>query len=240
MASSATSEATEIKRRGRQRLIGAIALVALLVVFVPMFLDKEPRPSGTGPNLQIPPKDNAPPMAPPAKAAAEVSKGSTADAPAVQASTPPVIPPPAEKQAQVDKQAPAEKPAASEKPAPAPEKAAPAAPRETPPKPAPAPAATVTPATPPAKAESAPVASQTAPKGAFAVQVGAFRDETKLRQARDKLAAAKVPHYTERLDAKGGNLTRLRAGPFDTREQAEAALATLKRNALDGKVVPLP
>jgi DedD protein len=74
----------------------------------------------------------------------------------------------------------------------------------------------------------------------FAVQVGAFRDESKLDQARRKLVAAKVPHYTERLDAKGGALTRLRAGPFATREAAESALAQLKLSALDGKVVPLP
>jgi cell division septation protein DedD len=48
-----------------------------------------------------------------------------------------------------------------------------------------------------------------------------------------------VVHYTERLEAAGGPLTRLRAGPFATREAAETALAVLKRAALDGKVVPL-
>ena len=72
------------------------------------------------------------------------------------------------------------------------------------------------------------------------MQVGAFRDEAKLDQARQKLLAAKVPHYTERLEAKAGPLTRLRAGPFPTREAAEAALSTLKRVALEGKVVTLP
>ena len=74
----------------------------------------------------------------------------------------------------------------------------------------------------------------------FAVQVGAFRDEDKLKQARDKVAAAGVLHFTERLDSQGGALTRLRAGPFPTREAAESAQATLKRAGLDGKVVPLP
>jgi DedD protein len=69
--------------------------------------------------------------------------------------------------------------------------------------------------------------------------VGAFRDEAKLAQSREKLAAAGVVHYTERLESKGGALTRLRAGPFPTREAAEAALAKLKRASLDGKVVPL-
>ena len=72
------------------------------------------------------------------------------------------------------------------------------------------------------------------------MQVGAFRDEAKLDQARQKLLVAKVPHYTERLEAKAGPLTRLRAGPFPTREAAETALGTLKRAALEGKVVTLP
>ena len=63
----------------------------------------------------------------------------------------------------------------------------------------------------------------------FAVQVGAFRTRPSLKQAREKLVAAGVPHYTERLEAQGGELTRLRAGPFPTREAAEAALAVLKR-----------
>jgi cell division septation protein DedD len=35
-------------------------------------------------------------------------------------------------------------------------------------------------------------------------------------------------------------LTRLRAGPFATREAAEKALAALKAASLDGQVVPLP
>ena len=48
-------------------MIGAIALVAILVVFVPMVLDSEPRPPRPDKALAIPPKDNAPPLpAPPA------------------------------------------------------------------------------------------------------------------------------------------------------------------------------
>ncbi len=72
------------------------------------------------------------------------------------------------------------------------------------------------------------------------MQVGAFRDETRLAQARAKLVAAKLPHYTERLDSPSGDLTRLRAGPFPTREAAEKAVAQLKRAGAGGQVVPLP
>jgi DedD protein len=193
MASTGSPEASEIRSRGRRRLIGAIALVMLLVVFVPMFLDSEPRPAGKEPSATIPPRDNAPPLPAPKAAdpkVAQVKPAELAPAPAKAPESRVVAPlPPAGKV------------------------------------PAPAPAAAVV---APAKLEG------------FAVQVGAFRDEEKLRQLREKLAAASVVHYTERLDSKAGPLTRLRAGPFATRDEAEAALVKLKRAAVDGKVVPLP
>ncbi len=210
MASTATSEASEIRRRGRRRLIGAIALVVLLVVFVPMVLDSEPRPSLTGPSAVIPPKENAPALPPPPPAKGEPAKAAPAEPP---------------------KAAPAEPPKAAVAEA---AKASPAeAARVTP----------VAPATEPAAADKSPPAKAPAdsPKlQGFAVQVGAFRDEAKLKQSREKLAAAGVVHYTERLDSKSGPLTRLRAGPFATRAEAEAALAKLKRSSVEGKVVPLP
>lgn len=173
MATSASNEASEIRRRGRQRLIGAVAIVLLLVVFVPMVLDSEPRPARNEPALSIPPRENPPPL-----------------------------------------------------PSPAPARSA--APDSEPPK---APSVTPEPA---AKAAPAPRLE------GFAVQVGAFRDEEKLRQARDKMAAAGIAHYTERLENPAGALTRLRAGPFPTREAADAAAAKLRGIALQGQVVPLP
>jgi DedD protein len=196
MASPASSEASEIRRRGRQRLIGAVALVLLLVVFVPMVLDSEPRPARPQPG--IPSRENAPPLPPPAPSAAKSTEAKTAEPPKV-----------------------AETKVAETKVAA--KGTDPFAPKS---------------GTPPKVAE--PKAAPSPKLEGFAVQVGAFRDEAKLKQARDKMAAAGVTHYTERLEASGGPLTRLRAGPFPTREAAETAQATLKRAALDGKVVPLP
>jgi DedD protein len=165
MATSASNEASEIRRRGRQRLIGAVAIVLLLVVFVPMILDSEPRPARNEPALKIPARDNPPPLPTPA--------------PAVE-----------------------------------------------PPKPASV--------TPQAAVKDAPRLE------GFAVQVGAFRDDEKLRQAREKLTSAGIAHYTERLENPSGALTRLRAGPFATREAADAAAVKLRGIALQGQVVPLP
>ena len=210
MASPPTTEASEIRRRGRQRLIGAIALVAILVVFVPMVLDSEPRPQRPDSQLAIPSKADAPPLPTPPKAAAPAPVPAKVDAPAPKATeSPPKV-------ASVD---------------PAPAKGA-------------TPESNVLQPKPPKSAERAsppPPESAAPPKlVGFAVQVGAFRDEAKLDQARQRVVAAKIPHYTERLASQSGPLTRLRAGPFPTREAAESALAALKLAAVDGKVVPLP
>jgi len=210
MASTASSEASEIRRRGRRRLIGAIAIAVLLVVFVPMILDSESRGPRNGPSTDIPNPDKAAPL-PPASA--------------------PLIP---------HKPLPAEqKPAAPAPAASAPSTAAPSTA---------APAKAVTPVETGAQPKPASVSAPVKPAPpspspkleGFAVQVGAFKDEEKLKEARDRLAAAGVPHYTERRGTTGGELTRLRAGPFPTREAADAALAKIKLNALDGQVVPLP
>jgi DedD protein len=188
MATTASTEASEIRRRGRRRLIGAIVLVVLAVVFVPMILDSEPKPRQGQLSLDIPPKDTAPPLPPPTKVAATPAKQEA------------VIPPP-KTQAAPPETAPAKQEAKAEAPAP--------------------------------KAETKAEAPRLE---GFAVQVGAFKDEEKLAQARQKLAAARIPHFVERR----GDLNRLRAGPYSTREAAEKALASIKAASLNGQVVPLP
>ena len=229
MASPASPEASEVRRRGRRRLVGAVAIVLLLVVFVPMVLDSEPHMASPGPDLRIPPKDSAPalpaPVPPsPAMQAATPKPGKGEPTPIVDTAKAATEGTQAATEAQlavvdpkvVDQKAEMLKQAAKveEKPAPKAEPARPVAP--------------AAPGKPAAKLEG------------FAIQVGAFRDEDKLRQAREKLGAAGVAHYTERVDAAQGPITRLRAGPFKDRAAADAALARLKGVAPDGKVVPLP
>lgn len=193
MASSRSPEANQIRRRGRQRLIGAIAIVVLLVVFVPMILDSEPRPARNEPALEIPAKENAPPLPPPSAAPPKATSpagpaGPTADVAPAKAGA--QLPP--------------------------------------------------TKSVPSAKAAPQPTAAAPPKLEGFAVQVGAFRDEDKLRQAREKLSAAGIAHYVEPRESEAGALTRLRAGPFATREAAEKALAAVKSASLDGQIVPLP
>jgi DedD protein len=118
-----------LKRRGRRRLVGAVALVLAAVIVLPMVFDPEPRGTPSSVNVRIPGEDETPfaPKPPPKKAKEE-----------------------------------------------------------------------------------------------YVVQVGAFASPQGVIA---KLDSAKVPYYTEVIQ---GNLTRVRAGPFATREAAEKALEQLK------------
>jgi DedD protein len=71
----------------------------------------------------------------------------------------------------------------------------------------------------------------------FVVQLGAFSDPAKARQQQQSLIskdARKV--YTETLKVDKGEITRVRVGPFRTREEAEGARENLKKLGFDGVV----
>jgi cell division septation protein DedD len=119
-----------LKKRGRRRLVGAVALVLLGVVVLPMVFDPEPKSTLPPVSVRIP-GENDTPFAP-----------------------------------------------------------------KMPPKPA--------------------------PGAQYVIPVGAFAHPEAVLA---KLAGAKLPYYTEPAQP---NLTRVRAGPFLSREAADQALAKLK------------
>jgi len=130
-----------LKKRGRRRLVGAVALVLLAVVVLPMVFDPEPKSTLPAVSVRIP-GENETPFAPKLPA----------------------------------------KPAAA--------------------------------------------------KDEYVIQVGAF---TRPEPVLAKLAGAKLPYYTE----PAGDLVRVRAGPFPSREAADQALAKLKELGLKpGAVTP--
>src|SRR6266851_5970853 len=53
-------DANLLKRRARRRLIGAMALVVLIVVVLPVILDQQPRPVPQALTVQIPGQDGGP------------------------------------------------------------------------------------------------------------------------------------------------------------------------------------
>ena len=60
MAKQTTEEELNLRRQARRRLIGAVALVLLAVILLPVVFDNEPAPStGNNIELRIPNKDNA-------------------------------------------------------------------------------------------------------------------------------------------------------------------------------------
>ena len=72
MPETITPAALELKRRGRRRLIGGATIALLMVVFLPMIFDSEPRRDGSDKQeiaLAVPAKEGLPPLPPPAPAA---------------------------------------------------------------------------------------------------------------------------------------------------------------------------
>jgi len=55
-----SDDANLLKRRARRRLVGAIALVVLVVVVLPIILDQKPRPGPQELTVQIPSQDGGP------------------------------------------------------------------------------------------------------------------------------------------------------------------------------------
>ena len=58
MAKSISDEELQLKKRARRRLVGAVALVTLVVIFLPMVLESEPKPVGEDIAIRIPSQDD--------------------------------------------------------------------------------------------------------------------------------------------------------------------------------------
>lgn len=151
-----------LKRRGRRRLVGAVALVLAAVIVLPMVFDPEPKNAPAPVAVRIPGENETPfqPKAPP-KVEAKAPQAKAPEAKAPEAKAPQARPEP--------------------------------------------------------KAEA---------KAEYVIQVGAYQNPESVIA---RLSGAKVPYYTEPLQ---GNLTRVRAGPFPSKEAADKALAKLKEMGL--------
>ncbi len=199
MAKAISDEELQLKKRARRRLVGAIALVLLVVVFLPMFLDSEPQPLNQDIAITIP-QIPAPETPAPAPAS-----------PAPIAGMPNALPPPSEPSAAEPVQPGA--PAAS-----AP-KAEPQATQIKPPRaeadPKPGPRTTPHPVT--------------SPSGeGYVVQLGAFSNASNAKALQKKLQENKFKAYTELIKSPGGDRTRVRVGPYASREAADKARDQLK------------
>mgnify|MGYP001560727142 CR=1 FL=1 len=83
----------------------------------------------------------------------------------------------------------------------------------------------------PAKVEAL-AANATPREETWVVTLDAFSSASNVKQLRSRLSAAGVKSYTEPVTTKKGELTRVRAGPFASREAAETARAKMEAMGL--------
>jgi DedD protein len=72
--------------------------------------------------------------------------------------------------------------------------------------------------------------------GRFVIQVIALADAEKAQRLQEKIAAAGIQSYTEVVKTVKGDVTRVRVGPFPTREAAEKAREQLKSLGMNGNI----
>jgi DedD protein len=200
MAKAISDDELQLKKRARRRLVGAVALVLLIVVFLPMILDNEPRPLNQDIAITIPsiPKPESIQQNP---------------APAISTTPVPASPP---------RIAGMPEPAVQPEPAPSVE-AKPDLPSTAPAKPE----AKLVPK-PAQKHEIMPGQAYADGEESFVVQLGAFSNAANARALQRKLQDNKFKAYTELVKSAGGERTRVRVGPYPTREAAEKARDRLK------------
>ena len=82
-----------------------------------------------------------------------------------------------------------------------------------------------------------------APKGGEAVrsvvQVGAYADLAKAKEARAKLESAGFKTYTQEVDTKDGKRIRVRVGPFASKEEADKTAEKIRKLNLQTSVLKL-
>ena len=74
----------------------------------------------------------------------------------------------------------------------------------------------------------------------YVVQVGAFSDEVKLKEVRDKLEKAGLHTYTSPVVVQNVKTTRVRLGPYPNKEEANKWAAKVKGLNLQANVFKLP
>ena len=229
----------ELKRRARRRLVGAIVLALAAAVILPLLLESDPKPLGDDVSIQIPPIDNgkfitslSPPKASNAKAAPDAG-GSSTPAPPAASQKPTEDAPESAVEA---------KPAAAIAASSTPTEAVQTTPTDVVPATAPAPAAA---AIPEAQTSAAPAAKGVSgdtgpdpgsPAGSFVVQVAAFADAKAAPALASKLKSAGFPVYVDTVKTQKGPMKRVRAGPYTTREMADAEMVKLNAAGYRGVV----
>ena len=232
MASPISDEELQLRKRARRRLVGAIVLVTAVAVILPMVLDSQPKPVSSNVDIQIPSPE------------APQFKGKSAAAPAADAKAGRDG---AEKSAKADA---APNPAPSSSPGSASRASTGDA------------KSVVADASPSSAKDSGKAAARDAGKdsakdaakdskdstkdsgketaqraGSYFVQVAALASPAKAKEVQKQVSRTGVKTYTEVVSTDNGEMTRVRAGPYPTKEAAERVRAQLRKAGFKETVV---
>jgi len=248
--SNTPAESVEvIRKRARHRLMGSVILVLGAVVGLPLLFDSQPRPVAIDTPIVIPDRNQVAPLTSPSAIVkpAAPSKEVVLDAPDTTAGAPAkstvantaALDPNEEVVTKDPKIVTKSDVKPDVKPDTKPE-LKPEAKPETKPE---------------SKTETKPDAKEAAkakalldgkeaPKSADApvrsvVQVGAFADLAKAREVRTKLESAGIKTYPQDVETKDGKRTRVRVGPFATKEEADKAAEKIRKLNLQATVLKL-
>lgn len=216
------SDNVELKKRSRRRLVGAAALAMFAAIVLPMVMDQEPAATSQDIQITIPDRDANSVLARPIAGQEQASEAQLAPAPEEQA--------PSESGRVAAAEAGAETQAAV---------AARSGPSDLK---SPTPASKDSAIKPPAKADDAERAKAilegrkpplAAPAEGFVIQIGAFSESGKATSVVAELKKRGLPAYTE----QAGAMTRVRIGPFASRDEADATMQRVRTGGFSGTVM---
>jgi DedD protein len=216
-----------LRKRARHRLIGTATLVLVGVIGFPLLFDTQPRPIAVDIPIEIPDKANVEPLAPVAPVVAVASEAPTAK-PAIEEQAPAAV-------------VPALEPVARETPLASPSaKPAEKAPVKVEAKPEPTPAKTNDAARAQSLLEGKAAETPAADSATlYTVQIGAFADVLKAREARVKLEKAGIKTYTQVVTGSEGRRIRVRVGPMQGKEAANKMAEKIRKLDLPAAVLEL-
>ncbi len=196
-----------VEQQLKERLVGAVVVVAVGVILIPVLLDGPAGSAGSRSiGLELPAPDSE-------SRTHTIRLGEPREQPPVARPSPST---PVERSP--------ERGSVSRAPAPAPEKRpSPAKTQSRPAAPAPAPVEPPVPAPP--------------ENGEWAVQVGSFSNPDNAGRLSQRLVSEGYPSFVARLVTDGRTMHRVRVGPMDSRKSAEALLAKLAGSGHQGRVV---
>ena len=234
----------QARTRARQRLIGAIVLLAIGIIGFPLVFETQPRPIPVDIPIEIPRRDALPPLAmPPPRSTTARPAASANESAAAASSSATARPAPVRGNEVVitESSGDAGREVASPRAT-----ARASAPAETPRRAA---SATVAAASIPAatraddgeraRALLEGRAASAVEEARYVVQVGAFADAEAARETRKNVEKLGLKTYTQVAQTSGGSRIRVRVGPFTSRGDAEAALAKAKAAGMNAVLLTL-